>query len=112
MCWVVVGDTIACSEEEKLWLEHFFVRLIRIWFDEWEEEQRGHMLDRMLLICTTAPPPQDELADLLGSLQVLCYTGLGAFVLISCELGNKMSTLHSSFPYPLAVAMKQVRVIK
>lgn len=40
------------------------------------------MLDRMLMICTTAPPPQDELADLLGSLQVLRFAGLWKSLLL------------------------------
>jgi hypothetical protein len=46
----------------------------RIWFDEWEPYERQHVLDRLALLCTTAPPPQsaaqDELATLLGAMQV------------------------------------------
>ena len=48
----------------------------RLWFDEFEEAQRGHLLDRMQMVCTTPPPPQpeplpqDDLADLLGNLKV------------------------------------------
>lgn len=46
----------------------------RIWFDEWDTEKRQYMLDRLLVVCTTAPPEppaaQDELVSLLGSMQV------------------------------------------